>query len=112
MEEEWLVTLATISMDEVRYVDFVDEGRRLARQLKAQGAQLVIALSHMRQPNDERLVAEATEIDLVLGGHDGWLRLASTLSDDTAPPASLDHLEAQTAPTHNRVPPEQLGRSP
>eukprot|EP00908_Phaeocystis_cordata_P013571 Transcript_24638.p1 GENE.Transcript_24638~~Transcript_24638.p1 ORF type:complete len:601 (+),score=299.50 Transcript_24638:121-1923(+) len=70
VEEEWLVTLATISMDEVRYVDFVDEGRRLARQLKAQGAQLVIALSHMRQPNDERLVAEATEIDLVLGGHD------------------------------------------
>ena len=112
VEEEWLVTLATISMDEVRYVDFVDEGRRLARQLKAQGAQLVIALSHMRQPNDERLVAEATEIDLVLGGHDGWLRLASTLSDDTAPSASLDHLEAQAAPTHPRAPPGPLGSSP
>ena len=29
-----------------------------------------------------------------------WFKMASTLSDDTAPSASLDHLEAQAAPTH------------
>ena len=40
------------------------------------------------------------------------MKMASTLSDDTAPSASLDHLEAQAAPTHPRAPPEQLGGSP
>ena len=38
--------------------------------------------------------------------------MASTLSDDTAPSASLDHLEAQAAPTHPRAPPEPLGSLP
>ena len=38
--------------------------------------------------------------------------MASTLSDDTAPSASLGHLEAQAAPTHPRAPPEPLGSSP
>ena len=35
-----------------------------------QGCELVIALTHMRWPNDTRLAREAPEIDLVLGGHD------------------------------------------
>ena len=38
--------------------------------------------------------------------------MASTLSDDTAPSASLDHLEAQAAPTHPRAQPEPLGILP
>jgi hypothetical protein len=41
-----------------------------------------------------------------------WLKMASTLSDDTAPPASLDCLEAQAAPTQPRAQPEHLGSSP
>ena len=44
--------------------------------------------------------------------YDSWFKMTSTLSDDTAPSASLDHLEAQAAPTHPRAPPEQLGGSP
>ena len=44
--------------------------------------------------------------------YDTWLKMASTLSDDTAPSASPDHLEAQAAPTHPRAPPEHLGSSP
>ena len=35
-----------------------------------QGAEFVVALTHMRGPNDHRLAEEATGIDLVLGGHD------------------------------------------
>ena len=35
--------------------------------------------------------------------HASWFKTASTLSDDTAPSASLDHLEAQAAPTHPRA---------
>ena len=38
--------------------------------------------------------------------------MASTLSDDTAPSASLDHLEARAAPTQPRALPEPLGSLP
>ena len=42
----------------------------------------------------------------------GWLKMASTLFDDTAASASLDHLEAQAASPHPRALPEHLGSSP
>jgi len=38
--------------------------------LSDQGAEYVIALTHMRWPNDIRLAENTTEIDLILGGHD------------------------------------------
>ena len=41
-----------------------------------------------------------------------WFKMASTLSDDTAPSASLDHLEAQAAPMQPRAQPEPLGGLP
>ena len=40
------------------------------------------------------------------------VKLASTLSEDIAPSASLDCLKAQAAPTHPGAPPEHLGGSP
>lgn len=43
----------------------------MARSLKdTQGCDVVIALTHMRTPNDIRLAEEVDEIDLILGGHD------------------------------------------
>lgn len=38
--------------------------------MQAKGAQLIVALTHMREPNDRKLAAEVPEIHLVLGGHD------------------------------------------
>lgn len=38
--------------------------------LQEQGAELVIALTHMRVPNDIKLATQVSEIDAVLGGHD------------------------------------------
>ena len=38
-----------------------------------------------------------------------WLKVPPALSDDTAPSASLDHLEAQAAPTQPRAQPGPLG---
>ncbi|XP_067120161.1 snake venom 5'-nucleotidase-like isoform X1 [Centruroides vittatus] len=71
VEEEWLSTLATIDPEDVTYIDFVSEGRKLARQLKdKEGVDYVIALTHMRTPNDCRLAENVDEIDLILGGHD------------------------------------------
>ena len=43
---------------------------------------------------------------------DSWLEVASALSEDTAPSASLGQLTAQAAPTPPGAPPEQLGSSP
>ncbi|XP_041377025.1 mannosylglucosyl-3-phosphoglycerate phosphatase-like [Gigantopelta aegis] len=70
VEEEWIETLATLDPDDVTYIDFVDEGKRLANILRNQGADIVIALTHMRWPNDIHLAESVDEIDLILGGHD------------------------------------------
>ena len=70
IEEEWIVSLGTVEPSEVKYTDFVTVGTRLAAELRAQGAQMVVALTHMRLHNDQRLAREATGIDLILGGHD------------------------------------------
>lgn len=34
VEEEWLATLATLDQEDVTYLDFVSEGRKLAKLLK------------------------------------------------------------------------------
>eukprot|EP00775_Hariotina_reticulata_P012277 gene12277-12413_t len=70
VEGDWVETLATVEPDEVDYLDFVKEGRRLALELKAAGAEVVLALTHMRAPNDLLLLQQVPEIDAVLGGHD------------------------------------------
>jgi len=36
VEEEWIVTLTTIDPGDVRCLDFIEEGRRLAQELKQQ----------------------------------------------------------------------------
>lgn len=70
VEQEWLDTLATINPDEVTFLDFVEAGRKLGAQLKQEGCDYVIALTHMRTPNDVKLAENVNEIDLILGGHD------------------------------------------
>lgn len=35
-----------------------------------QGCELIIALTHMRLPNDKRLAENVPGIDIILGGHD------------------------------------------
>uniref|UniRef100_A0AAR5P327 5'-Nucleotidase C-terminal domain-containing protein n=1 Tax=Dendroctonus ponderosae TaxID=77166 RepID=A0AAR5P327_DENPD len=70
VEKEWLDTLATINPEEVTFLDFVEAGQKLAAQLKQEGCDYVIALTHMRTPNDVKLAENCDEIDLILGGHD------------------------------------------
>jgi len=70
VEEEWIETLSTLDPEDVEYVDYVMEGRRLAQELQAEGVDYVIALTHMTWPNDVRLAENVEEIDLILGGHD------------------------------------------
>jgi 5'-nucleotidase len=70
IEEEWIATLATLDPEDLIYLDFVNEGRRIAQDLRDQGADCVIALTHMRWPNDVKLAENVDEIDIILGGHD------------------------------------------
>ncbi|KAI3425775.1 hypothetical protein D9Q98_007750 [Chlorella vulgaris] len=69
-EQEWLTTLASVEADDIRFLDFVQEGTRLAQELREQGAEVVLALTHMRLPNDLQLAGAVPGIDVVLGGHD------------------------------------------
>ncbi|KAK7868782.1 hypothetical protein R5R35_003628 [Gryllus longicercus] len=70
VEQEWLDTLSNINPEEVTFLDFVEAGRKLGAQLKQEGCDYVIALTHMRTPNDIKLAENVEEIDLILGGHD------------------------------------------
>lgn len=71
IEAEWVDTLSTIDPEEVDVRDFSEAGEELARELKnVHGCDLVIALTHMRWPNDFHLAENTTSIDLILGGHD------------------------------------------
>ncbi|KAI9597622.1 Metallo-dependent phosphatase-like protein [Syncephalis fuscata] len=73
VEKEWLQTISDLPPT-VEYRDYVEIGKKLANHLRsAEGGQcdIVIALTHMRLPNDQVCARELDkEVDLVLGGHD------------------------------------------
>jgi len=54
---------------DVRITDPIAAGRRLSRQLRRLGADIVIALTHLSMCEDKRLAREAN-IDLIVGGHE------------------------------------------
>jgi 2',3'-cyclic-nucleotide 2'-phosphodiesterase (5'-nucleotidase family) len=51
-------------------------------RLYAVGCEYVIALTHMRTPNDIRLAESVPEIDLILGGHDHVYEKRKVLARD------------------------------
>ncbi|CAC5409126.1 E3.1.3.5 [Mytilus coruscus] len=70
VEHEWIDTLATLDPEDVTFEDYIERGNELTRSLKEQGVDMIIALTHMRTPNDRRLAENIDDIDLILGGHD------------------------------------------
>ncbi|KAK5634360.1 hypothetical protein RRF57_010074 [Xylaria bambusicola] len=71
-EREWLVTINSLPPDLI-YKSASQTAKELVPQLRAEGAEIVIALTHMREPNDNKL-ADQTDgiIDIILGGHDHY----------------------------------------
>jgi 2',3'-cyclic-nucleotide 2'-phosphodiesterase (5'-nucleotidase family) len=55
---------------EVGFAPFMDVAREAAAALKEQGADLVVALTHLDLADDRRLLQEVRAVDIVLGGHD------------------------------------------
>jgi 5'-nucleotidase len=83
--------LPTIDPNEVTFIDFVKAGNQLSEELKngvmqlfpnqkmktkliilflLKGCDIIIALTHMRNPNDKELAKSCASIDIILGGHD------------------------------------------
>ena len=72
VEYDWMATLATIDECDVDFEPFIACARRLSKFLREdEKCDCVIALTHMRVPNDELLARECGDVlDLILGGHD------------------------------------------
>ncbi len=72
--ENWLSGCSQLRKEEAFYEDLFERGETIARELRAQGAELVIALSHCRLPTDKQITAKCPSIDFLLGGHDHFFK--------------------------------------
>jgi len=72
IEQEWLATLAVVDVASLEFEEPDAAAARLAPRLRGEeGCHLIVALTHMREPNDRLLAARAARhVDLILGGHD------------------------------------------
>ncbi|EED20999.1 5'-nucleotidase, putative [Talaromyces stipitatus ATCC 10500] len=70
-EREWLGTINSLPPDLI-YKSASQTAIELVPKLREQGAEIVIALTHQREPNDIKLAEKvpAGFIDIILGGHD------------------------------------------
>ena len=70
VEREWLDTINSLPPDLI-YKSASATAKELVPGLRAQGAELVIAVTHQREPNDNKLAEKSDGlIDIILGGHD------------------------------------------
>ncbi|KAF2493416.1 5'-nucleotidase [Lophium mytilinum] len=73
-EREWLDTINSLPPNLI-YKSATETARELVPGLRAQGAEIVVALTHQREPNDNKLAELTGEdglIDVILGGHDHY----------------------------------------
>lgn len=72
VEEDWLETLFGIPASSVAYESHREAACRLCKLLRAppHRCDAVVALTHMRQPNDDSLAASCADLDAILAGHD------------------------------------------
>lgn len=71
VEREWLATINTLPPDLI-YKSASATAKELVPGLREQGAEIIIAVTHQREPNDNKLAEKTPEglIDIILGGHD------------------------------------------
>lgn len=70
-EKEWLETINLLPPD-LKFIEPSVRVKELAPGLRKAGAEIIVVVSHMREPNDVRLAEEIPEglVDVILGGHD------------------------------------------
>lgn len=71
VEREWLDTINSLPPNLI-FRPAAEVVQTCARDLRQQGAEMIIALTHQREPNDIKLAKSVPPgcIDLMLGGHD------------------------------------------
>ena len=71
VEREWLETINVLPAD-LRYTTASKVAIHLIPKLREEGAQMIVALTHAREPNDSELARNVPHglIDIILGGHD------------------------------------------
>ncbi|KAL6243254.1 hypothetical protein RBB50_009806 [Rhinocladiella similis] len=73
VEREWLDTINSLPPNLI-YKSVSATAEELVPGLREQGCEIIIALTHQREPNDNKLAEKTPDglIDLVLGGHDHY----------------------------------------
>lgn len=71
VEREWLDTINSLPPN-LKFLPAAQVVQDLGKELRQQGAEMIVALTHQREPNDIKLAKEVPQgtIDLMLGGHD------------------------------------------
>ncbi|PNS15083.1 3-hydroxyisobutyryl-CoA hydrolase, mitochondrial [Sphaceloma murrayae] len=74
-EQDWISTVNSLPPD-LPFLPAAEVAVKYSKALRAQGADMVIALCHQREVNDNRLAAEVPEgtLDIILAGHDHHYR--------------------------------------
>ncbi|KAK3045298.1 hypothetical protein LTS18_014093, partial [Coniosporium uncinatum] len=72
-EREWLGTINSLPPNLI-YKSATQTAIELVPGLREQGAELIVALTHQREPNDNKLAEKTPDglIDIILGGHDHY----------------------------------------
>lgn len=72
-EREWLATINSLPPDLI-YKSASATAMELAPELRRQGADIIVAVTHQREPNDNKLAEKTPDglIDLIVGGHDHY----------------------------------------
>ncbi|KAI8339987.1 Metallo-dependent phosphatase-like protein [Chlamydoabsidia padenii] len=83
VEEEWIQTIPSFPSD-LLYHDFIKVADELSAMLRdphgPYKVDLVIALTHMRVPNDVKLATSCFDsVDLILGGHDHFYYVTKSI---------------------------------
>ncbi|KAJ5117007.1 hypothetical protein N7456_001355 [Penicillium angulare] len=72
-EREWLETINSLPPNLI-YRSATETAKELAPRLREEGAEMVIIVSHQREPNDNKLATNLPPglVDIILGGHDHY----------------------------------------
>lgn len=74
VSENWLTSCSQLNPGEIIYEDYIQSAKKAAIDLRARGAEIVLAITHNRLENDYKLTEAVPEIDLLLGGHDHFYK--------------------------------------
>ena len=77
-EQEWTDTFsAQVDISNMQYIDYNESLQKYSKILRDQGCDFIVAINHVRLPNDQNMAAKNDDkvVDLIFGGHDhGYAR--------------------------------------